>query len=391
MIDLTEPYDVYLTTEVKEISNGGISKWVDDWLENVAPHLVVKPVLIVEIQPTEEFRTYALQYIHALSRPGDSWGWEYSYRTLSVPNYFSLPDRRTVDMLIDGARKFHMLSYPIPIMMEGNKSGLSVKQMRDTYKRDIDSLCVHSRESKTLKYQQKKLRFGKKDLDYQKKSIEFQELLISDAKETIWIGINDEDGFDYTISNTYEFNHNLSSNDSNVIGFPARCEARKNINYTENLNTIALTSENSVKNYLHRNKLGSKLHKLSIEEYRSNKIEEFFKSNSWGISHSCYENEPFGYSIFQSVDFGKIPILSKDWCIDMDYPFRASSKIQFERQVAKISKLSVEERNNYLEDLRTYLKRYSNNDDWRDDLLSIYNKDGDQVWLPTNISPSKGV
>ena len=57
MIDLTEPYDVYLTTEVKEISNGGISKWVDDWLENVAPHLVVKPVLIVEIQPTEEFET----------------------------------------------------------------------------------------------------------------------------------------------------------------------------------------------------------------------------------------------------------------------------------------------------------------------------------------------
>ena len=75
----------------------------------------------------------------------------------------------------------------------------------------------------------------------------------------------------------------------------------------------------------------------------------------------------------------------------MDYPFRASSRIQFERQVAKISELSIEKRNNYLEELRTYLKRYSNNDDWRDDLLSVYNKDGENVWLPTSISPSKDV
>ena len=48
MINLTEPYDVYLATEVGEVSNGGISKWVDDWISNVAPHLVVRNVLIIE-------------------------------------------------------------------------------------------------------------------------------------------------------------------------------------------------------------------------------------------------------------------------------------------------------------------------------------------------------
>ena len=114
-------------------------------------------------------------------------------------------------------------------------------------------------------------------------------------------------------------------------------------------------------------------------------------SNEWGISHSCFENEPFGYSIFQSIDYGKIPIISKDWCKEMEYPFRASTRLQFEKKVAEISNLSIEDRNNYLGELRTYLSKYTSVEKWRDDLLSVYNKDGDNVWLPTNLSPSKGV
>ena len=49
----------------------------------------------------------------------------------------------------------------------------------------------------------------------------------------------------------------------------------------------------------------------------------------WGISHSCFINEPFGYSIFQALDYGKIPIISKDWCEEYDYPYRANNKIEF--------------------------------------------------------------
>ena len=75
----------------------------------------------------------------------------------------------------------------------------------------------------------------------------------------------------------------------------------------------------------------------------------------------------------------------------MKYPFRASTQKQFETQVAEISNLSVEDRNNYLGELREHLSKYSDVEKWRDDLLSIYNKDGDQVWLPTSISPSKDV
>ena len=64
---------------------------------------------------------------------------------------------------------------------------------------------------------------------------------------------------------------------------------------------------------------------------------------------------------------------------------------QFEKQVAEISNLSIEDRNTYLGDLRSHLSKYSNIDEWRNKLLSIYNQDGDQVWLPTDISPSKSV
>ena len=64
---------------------------------------------------------------------------------------------------------------------------------------------------------------------------------------------------------------------------------------------------------------------------------------------------------------------------------------QFEKQIGEISNLSVEDRNTYLGDLRNYLSKYSSVEKWRDSLLSIYNQDGDQVWLPTSISPSKSV
>ena len=125
---------------------------------------------------------------------------------------------------------------------------------------------------------------------------------------------------------------------------------------------------------------------------------EYYMENNYSILKKIIDNDLnknvdgiVGYSIFQSIDYGKIPILHKDWSRDMKYPFRASTQKQFETQVAEISNLSVEDRNNYLGGLREHLSKYSDVEKWRDDLLSIYNKDGDQVWLPTSISPSKDV
>ena len=140
MINLNEPYDVYVATEVGNISNGGVSQWVDDWVKNVASHLIVKPILIIEVEQGEGWVNYVKQFVDVIHRPGSSWEYEYTMSQLPIANYFSLPDRRAVDMIIKGARKFHLLSYPLPIMMYGNAKDWSTEKMRKIYKRKIDSV-----------------------------------------------------------------------------------------------------------------------------------------------------------------------------------------------------------------------------------------------------------
>ena len=389
MIDLNEPYDVYVATEVGDVSHGGVSLWVDYWVNNVAPYLVTKPVLIIEVEQTDEWDTYVKQFVDVIHRPGSSWEYEYTMSQLPITNYFSLPDRRTVDMIIDGARKFHLLSYPLPIKYQGDENNLPVKKMREVYKRDIDSFVCHSLERETLKFQMKTIKFPKKIRKYMKSSIDFQNLLLKDSKLTAWIGVDEDNSFDYHIPNFYEFKHNLSATDSNVVGFPARSEPRKNLNFLKNNKSLIFTLRKNFETYVKNTK--TKFKSVEVIDYKREDIENFFLREDWGISHSCFESEPFGYSIFQSIDYGKLPIIHKDWCKDMKYPFRASTQKQFETQVAKISKLSLEQKNTYLSEMRDYLSKFSSKEKWRNDLLSIYNQDGDQVWLPTNLSPSKSV
>ena len=69
MIDLNEPYDVYVQTEVGDVSHGGVSLWVDYWVNNVAPYLVTKPVLIIEVEQTDEWDTYVKQFVDVIHRP----------------------------------------------------------------------------------------------------------------------------------------------------------------------------------------------------------------------------------------------------------------------------------------------------------------------------------
>ena len=389
MINLNEPYDVYVATEVGSVSHGGVSLWVDYWVNNVAPYLITKPILIIEVEQTDEWDVYVKQFVDVIHRPGSDWEWEYTMSQLPIANYFSLPDRRTVDMVINGARKFHLLSYPLPIKYQGDENNLPVKKMREIYKRDIDSFVCHSLERETIKFQMDTIKFTKKVKKYMKNSIDFQNLLLKDAKLTAWIGVDEDDTFDYHIPNFYEFKHNLPATDSNIVGFPARSEPRKNLNFLKNSKSLLFTSEKNFDTYINITK--TKFKSVEVIDYKRENIENFYLREDWGISHSCFESEPFGYSIFQSVDYGKLPIIHKNWCKDMKYPFRASTQKQFETQVAKISKLSLEEKNTYLNELRDYLSKFSSKEKWRNDLLSIYNEDGNQVWLPTDLSPSKSV
>ena len=68
MINLNEPYDVY-ATEVGDVSHGGVSVWVDYWLQNIAPYLVTKPVLLIEVEQKDEWDIYVKQFVDVIHRP----------------------------------------------------------------------------------------------------------------------------------------------------------------------------------------------------------------------------------------------------------------------------------------------------------------------------------
>ena len=94
----------------------------------------------------------------------------------------------------------------------------------------------------------------------------------------------------------------------------------------------------------------------------------------WGISHSAHIFEPFGYSIFQAVDYGKVPILAEDWLPQYKYPLRASNPKDFKLQYERICKMGLDERRDILFPLREYLtEHFGNKQRWVEQMLRIYN------------------
>ena len=107
--------------------------------------------------------------------------------------------------------------------------------------------------------------------------------------------------------------------------------------------------------------------------FRYENIDKFY-NRDWGISHSAHIYEPFGYSIFQAVDWGKIPILAHDWLPEYDYPFRAQSPEEFKEQYEKICNLTLKEKGDYLYPLREHLRQWDNKEEWTTELLKLYNE-----------------
>ena len=95
---------------------------------------------------------------------------------------------------------------------------------------------------------------------------------------------------------------------------------------------------------------------------------------NWGISHSCFTSEPFGYGIFEAVDRGKLPIIHTLYFKDLEYPYRASSKKEFVDIYNKICNESFETKLHWFNQIKNYMvKNYTNKDKWVEDLLNIYN------------------
>ena len=83
-----------------------------------------------------------------------------------------------------------------------------------------------------------------------------------------------------------------------------------------------------------------------------------------------YFREPFGYSIFEAVDYGKLPIINKDWGKDLDYKYRASTKNEFDNCIKQITRDSYETRVEERNKLIKFMKKYDNKKEWVDKIKS---------------------
>jgi hypothetical protein len=204
---------------------------------------------------------------------------------------------------------------------------------------------------------------------------EWENTIIKTVKKRIWIGLFQTPThaeYDFIdIPNYYDFEHNLELSDSIKVGFAARTETRKRVWYLENVDCYLFTTIKVLNNVWEKGYgVNFKRAKRYIFEY--SKLDWFYKLN-WGISHSCFKYEPFGYSIFQAVDYGKLPILSKDWMKEWDYPYRAETKTEFEEIVKLIKNTDYETKKYWFNKLKTNMMVFTDRNKWVKDLLDIYN------------------
>ena len=337
---MSEIYDVYYSTGGGSMVYGGSDVWVNNWLKEVAPKLNHSSKLLIHRRRPENIKV------------------EYDSPIEIVWQGF---DPRGFEETIKNARKIHILHgyYTPHKLIEYNKD-------------KIESLCVHVSLDLSLK---SGFDLGLKNYLHFSAVPEWEKKVVKWAKKVMWIGINKTPLHDQVdiidIPNYYEFTQNKKVCMSNRVGFASRCETRKSPHFLDGVDSYVFTDTHDF-NWWKKN-LKLKFEKTRVYQFNYNNLHKFFNREDWGISHSCFLNEPFGYSIFQSLDYGKLPILQNDWCEEYEYPFRALTKQEFDQQIKNISELSEKERQNYLDGLRDYCRKYDNKEVWVEKYLQIYN------------------
>ena len=196
-------------------------------------------------------------------------------------------DRKKFKELLDNARRIHILHgyYSPHIFIEENKD-------------KIHSVGIHCSVENVMKSSMilnldKSFHFHMTP-DWEKEIINY-------AKHPFWIGLSEWGDIEH-IPNFYEFKHNKDVVDSNRVGFAARMETRKCPHFLQGIDSIFFTDINHLK-WWERN-LNIDTSMWRMYNYKHEQLDMFMKQN-WGISHSAHIYEPFGYSIFQAVDWGK--------------------------------------------------------------------------------------
>ena len=284
---------VFVTTGCGNIIQGGADMWTNNFIELVLPHLSEYYILVDSKKPIGWKDTYHLEKNGKL--------------------HFHLENEEKTDFILRVCNEIHFLH-----------ANYHKREHLWKHKDKWGTIFVQAYLPDMLDYGDSLRQFNtsvvEEDMDY----------LLTYCKKRIWIGNNPSRIFNKfvteTITNFYEFKQNKPLNKiNNKLGFTSRIESRKNVHYLDGLPSYVLSGYYDWKNISETNRFDFskvKYFKWNID------ILESFMNLKWSISHSCHTNEPFGYSIFQAVDWGKLPILDEDWG-EVDYKYRASTKQEF--------------------------------------------------------------
>ena len=363
---MTDIYDIYYSTGGGPIIRGGSDVWVNYWIDNIAPKLKVKPILLIHNQKPSD--GLAPNYNQVSPEPPQHFavveGMDEKVKEIDEKIeivYFDYNNTEQFDELIKNSRRVNILDghYKSVWYLENNKDKIYSVVL---HVKVNDALNVHKKLGL-----EKTLRFNIEP--------EWEENLIKWSKYPIWIGTNKlEDKKTKFIPNFYEFQHNKELDDSDLVGYTARVETRKAPHFLNGIKSLAFTSSDGIEWW--RENIGEVFDKTKVYDFSYDNLDRFYNLK-WGISHSCFINEPFGYSIFQALDYGKIPIISKDWCEEYDYPYRANNKIEFDEVYKILISTEYNIKNKVMKDFREYLKKYDNIEEWVIKYLEIYNADSE--------------
>ena len=182
--------------------------------------------------------------------------------------------------------------------------------------------------------------------------------------------VNDFPNYTYSVPNFYEFKHNVPYSDdvnNNNIGFASRAETRKCMHWMHGHGGFILSSRHDFINL--KDTTTYTFPGIKFYQWSPSILDTFMKKD-FGIFHGAYFKEPFGYSIFQAVDYGKLPIIHSEWATDVDYKYRASTKNEFDKCVKQINKDTFEVRFSEFAKLKTYMMSFDNRKKWKNDIMS---------------------
>ena len=329
-------YDVYYTTGGGPWVNAGTDTWVNLWMELVAPHLEVKPILLLHRNKPKGHEDYQFP----------------------IEAHWHGDDIEKFEELCRNARRINIL--------HGHYTPMKVIEEN---KHKIHSNILHNSVDHILKSQlgtDASLAWHPYlDSSWEKQVNEW-------AKHSIWVGLYEILIKNKNLPNFYEFKHNLPLSKSNYLGFASRCEGRKNPHYLDGLKSFIFTNSHEFNTVW---KGGVKIDTSKSKIYHYNpEFKNNFYNMDWGISHSCFSSEPFGYGIFEAVDMGKLPIIHNLYMKELEYPYRASSKREFLDIYSKLLETPFIEKNKWFFEIKQYMvKNYTNKEKWIQDLLYIYN------------------